>query len=71
MYFFKVGRRFFEQLKAAEMFSDIAASGCLISCAIAAVAASTLISRFSRSRRNSAIVSETRIKNRTFDEQYK
>ena len=33
------------------MFSDIAPSGWLISCATEAVAASTLISRLSRSRR--------------------
>ena len=46
------------QFKAVELFTDIAASGCLISCAIAAVATSTLKSRLARSRRASIVDSD-------------
>ena len=58
--FLDIERRCFETLNAASQFSDMAPSGCLISCAIAAVASSTLITRWARSRRCKVIALASR-----------
>jgi len=52
----RLGLAALSQFSAAAQDAAIPASGCLISCAMAEVAASTLISRLARSRRSSTIV---------------